>query len=185
VPICRFDISEARHTIVLLIRSAPSVKREQKRPGPRSTWVAAVYLARLPRNRLLVTEPIRVWGRAVNIGNFNLLLIHERSTPFFANCSAQIERSLLRRLIRPLRKDAVSPFSSQFIGSSFNSGFNSGFTADGTSGFVGFCSAPSVFNTNFGTGFRNMVSSVSQGLGLTNTLHGTTGTADGVTFQSR
>ena len=79
----------------------------------------------------------------------------------------------------------TSLFSSQFTGSSFDSGFNNGFVSGPTPGFVGFGSAPSVFNTNFGTGFNNTVSTVSQGLGFTTPSLGVTGTAGGVTFQSR
>jgi hypothetical protein len=62
----------------------------------------------------------------------------------------------------------TSMFGSQFTGSSFNSGFNNGFATGTNSGFVGFGVAPttSVFNTNFGTGFNQMVSTITQDVGL-------------------
>ena len=60
----------------------------------------------------------------------------------------------------------TSPFSSQFSTSSFASGFNNGFASDTNSGFTGFGAAPSAFNTNFGTGFNNTVTSVTQSMGF-------------------
>ena len=74
---------------------------------------------------------------------------------------------------------------SQFSGSSFNSGFNNGFASGTTPGFVGFGSSPSGFNTNFGTGFNNLVSSVAQNFGFVNTPLGTIGTVGGVPVVSR
>jgi hypothetical protein len=82
----------------------------------------------------------------------------------------------------------TSPFGSQFTGSSFNSGFNNGFATGTNSGFVGFGTAPTttVFNTNFGTGFNQMVSTLTQNVGLgingmntTGNTGGTTGTTTG------
>jgi hypothetical protein len=46
-------------------------------------------------------------------------------------------------------------------------------------------SASAVFNTNFGTGFNDTVSSVSQGLGFSNVFLGTMGTAGGVAWLSQ
>ena len=63
----------------------------------------------------------------------------------------------------------TSPFGSPFNSSDFNSGFNNGFTTGTGSGFTGFGQAPTNFNTNFGTGFNNLVSTVNQGLGLLGT----------------
>ncbi len=63
-------------------------------------------------------------------------------------------------------------FGSQFAGSSFNNGFNNGFIQSG-SGFPGFGTAPSGFNTQFGTGFNNLVGSMNQQFGLTLPSFGT------------
>ncbi len=60
----------------------------------------------------------------------------------------------------------TSPFGSLFSGSSFNNGFNNGFATGTNIGFIGFGQAPSAFNTNFGTGFNNLVSTVNQNMGF-------------------
>jgi hypothetical protein len=60
----------------------------------------------------------------------------------------------------------TSPFGSLFSGSSFNNGFNNGFATSTNIGFIGFGQAPSAFNTNFGTGFNNLVSTVNQNMGF-------------------
>ncbi len=57
-------------------------------------------------------------------------------------------------------------FGSQFTASSFNSGFNNGFATGTNFGFMGFGTAPATFNTNFGSGFDNMVATVTQSMGL-------------------
>jgi hypothetical protein len=80
----------------------------------------------------------------------------------------------------------TSPFGSQFTASNFNSGFNNGFATGTNSGFVGFGVAPtSVFNTNFGTGFNQMVSTLTQNVGLgingMNTTNETIGINGGTT----
>jgi hypothetical protein len=79
----------------------------------------------------------------------------------------------------------TSPFLSQFSGSSFNSGFNNGFASGSTPGFVGFGTSPSDFNSNFGTGFNNLVSSVTQNSGFVNTPLGTIGNVGGVPVVSK
>src|SRR5262249_48251987 len=63
----------------------------------------------------------------------------------------------------------TSPFGSAFTGNSFFGGFNNGFAAGTTPGFIGFGTAPSAFNTNFGTGFNNSVTSFNQNMGLAGT----------------
>jgi hypothetical protein len=68
----------------------------------------------------------------------------------------------------------TSPFSSQFTTSSFDGGFNNGFASDTSTGFVGFGSAPSTFNTSFATGFTSVVN------GYFTTLLGTVGTNNGM-----
>ena len=86
----------------------------------------------------------------------------------------------------------TSPFLSNFTGSSFNSGFNNGFATGTNTGFIGFGAAPTttIYNTNYGTGFDQMVSSITQTVGLgingmnatgttTGTIGGTTGTTTG------
>ncbi len=71
-------------------------------------------------------------------------------------------------------------FGSQFAGSSFNNGFNNGFLQSG-SGFPGFGTVPSGFNTQFGTGFNNLVGSMNQQFGFTPPSFGTgTGGVGGV-----
>jgi hypothetical protein len=79
----------------------------------------------------------------------------------------------------------TSPFTSQFTASNFDSGFNDGFTSGTNTGFVGFGTAPTDFNTNFATGFDNLVSFATQSLGLVNTPLGTIGTVGGVPVESR
>jgi hypothetical protein len=66
----------------------------------------------------------------------------------------------------------TSPFGTAFSGSSFFNGFNNGFANGTTPGFIGFGTAPTSFNTNFGTGFNNAVTSFNQNMGL---APGTTG----------
>jgi hypothetical protein len=64
----------------------------------------------------------------------------------------------------------TSLFGSQFSTSSFNSGFNNGFlTGTGTTGFLGFGTAPTDFNANFATGFNNVVSTANSGARLPGT----------------
>jgi hypothetical protein len=58
-----------------------------------------------------------------------------------------------------------SLFGSQFIGSSFNNGFNNGFATTGN-GFIGFGTAPSGFNIDFGTGFNDLVSAANTSFGF-------------------
>jgi hypothetical protein len=60
----------------------------------------------------------------------------------------------------------TSPFGTAFTGSAFFNGFNNGFATGTTPGFIGFGMAPTAFNTNFGTGFNNAVSSFNQNLGF-------------------
>ncbi len=60
----------------------------------------------------------------------------------------------------------TSPFSSQFSTGSFASGFNNGFVTGTNLGFTGFGVAPAAFNTNFGTGFNNTVTSTTQAMGF-------------------
>jgi hypothetical protein len=60
----------------------------------------------------------------------------------------------------------TNPFGSLFSGSSFNNGFNNGFATGTNIGFIGFGQAPSAFNTNFGTGFNNLVSTLNQNMGF-------------------
>jgi len=84
-----------------------------------------------------------------------------------------------------------STFGSQFTGSSFNGGFNNGFATTGT-GFPGFGTAPTGFNSGFGTGFNNLVNTLNTQFGFTQptigvgsgtgtTGGGTTGTVGGGT----
>ena len=83
----------------------------------------------------------------------------------------------------------TSPFGTAYTGGSFNGGFNNGFATGTTSGYIGFGMAPTTFNTNFGTGFNNFISTYNQNLGLGSlgsvTGTGTTGlgTAIGTTGQ--
>jgi|GEM_PF-5158900 len=68
---------------------------------------------------------------------------------------------------------------SQFTGNTFNNGFNNGFLTTG-SGFPGFGTAPTGFNTNFGTGFNNFIGGVNTQFGFTPPTFGTgTGTSIG------
>jgi len=57
-------------------------------------------------------------------------------------------------------------FNPAFTSTNFNSGFNNGFLASG-SGFPGFGIAPTGFNSQFGTGFNNFVSSMNSPFGFT------------------
>src|SRR6516225_49408 len=66
----------------------------------------------------------------------------------------------------PLLQEGESSLGSLFSGSSFNNGFNDGFATGTNIGFIGFGQAPSAFNTNFGTGFNNFVTTVNQHLGF-------------------
>jgi len=67
-----------------------------------------------------------------------------------------------------------SVFGSQFNTPLFNNGFNNGFVTTG-SGFPGFGTAPTGFNTAFGTGFNNFVGTLNQQFGLTQPSFGTIG----------
>jgi hypothetical protein len=60
----------------------------------------------------------------------------------------------------------TSPFGSAFTGNTFFDGFNNGFATGTTPGFIGFGTAPTSFNTNFGTGFNNMVSNFNTSVGF-------------------
>jgi hypothetical protein len=60
----------------------------------------------------------------------------------------------------------TSPFGSAFTGNTFFNGFNNGFATGTTPGFIGFGTAPTGFNTNFGTGFNNSVSSFNTSVGF-------------------
>jgi hypothetical protein len=57
-------------------------------------------------------------------------------------------------------------FGSDFTGSNFAGGFNNGFATAPATGFIGFGQAPAGFNTNFGTGFNNLVSGMNTGFGF-------------------
>jgi len=70
-----------------------------------------------------------------------------------------------------------SVFGSQFTGGTFNNGFNNGFATTGT-GFPGFGTAPTGFNTGFGTGFNSFVTNTNQLFGFTQPTF-TTGTGFG------
>jgi hypothetical protein len=70
----------------------------------------------------------------------------------------------------------ISPFGSAFTGNTFFNGFNNGFATGTTPGFIGFGTAPTRFNTNFGTGFNNMVSNFNSSVGF---LPGSTGLLPG------
>ncbi|MDG3003625.1 hypothetical protein [Paludisphaera mucosa] len=71
-------------------------------------------------------------------------------------------------------------FGSQFSGSTFNNGFNNGFATTGT-GFPGFGTAPSGFNTNFGTGFNGLIGNLNQQAGITlPTIGAGTGVGTGI-----
>ena len=70
----------------------------------------------------------------------------------------------------------TSPFGSSLTGNTFFNGFNNGFATGTTPGFVGFGTAPTGFNTNFGTGFNNMVSNFNTNVGF---LPGSTGLLPG------
>ncbi len=63
----------------------------------------------------------------------------------------------------------ANPFGSAFTGNTFFNGFNNGFATGTTPGFIGFGMAPTAFNTNFGTGFNNFVTSFNQNMGLAGT----------------
>lgn len=72
-----------------------------------------------------------------------------------------------------------SVFGTQFTGSTFNNGFNNGFATTGT-GFPGFGTAPSAFNTGFGTGFNGLITNMNGQAGITiPTSTGTIGTGTG------
>ncbi len=58
------------------------------------------------------------------------------------------------------------PFLGSLGSSTFNSGFNNGFATGTNTGFVGFGTAPTTFNTNFGTGFDNFVATENQNIAL-------------------
>jgi len=65
-----------------------------------------------------------------------------------------------------------SLFGSNFTGNNFFNGFNSGF---GGTGLAGFGTAPTGFNTNFGTGYNSLITGVSNpliGTGFNNTTPG-------------
>jgi len=70
----------------------------------------------------------------------------------------------------------INPFGSAFTGNNFFEGFNNGFTTGTTPGFIGFGTAPTGFNANFGTGFNNMVSNFNTNFGF---QPGSTGTLPG------
>lgn len=61
----------------------------------------------------------------------------------------------------------TNPFGTQFSGSSFSNGFNNGFATGTNIGFIGFGQAPTAFNTNFGTGFNNAVTTLNGSMGFT------------------
>jgi len=60
----------------------------------------------------------------------------------------------------------TSLFGTPFTGSSFFNGFNNGFATGTNTGFIGFGMTPTAFNTSFGTGFNNSVTSFNTGLGF-------------------
>jgi hypothetical protein len=64
----------------------------------------------------------------------------------------------------------TNPFGATFTSSLFNSGFNNGFATGTNTGFIGFGVAPTTFNTNFGTGFNNLVSTVNQNMSFVPTI---------------
>ena len=68
-------------------------------------------------------------------------------------------------------------FTQDLASNNFNSGFNNGFG----SGFVGFGTAPTSLNSNFGTGFNNFVTSTNQNFGVNglSSLFGGTGDTTG------
>jgi hypothetical protein len=75
----------------------------------------------------------------------------------------------------------TSPFMSTFTGSTFNSGFNNGFATGTNPGFIGFGTAPTTFNAEFGNGFQNLIDN----LPTTSGPLGTTGQVGGVPIQTR
>ena len=60
----------------------------------------------------------------------------------------------------------TSPFGSAYTDSTFFNGFNNGFATGTNPSFIGFGMAPTAFNTNFGTGFNNFISTVNQNNGF-------------------
>ena len=67
----------------------------------------------------------------------------------------------------------TNPFGSQFTETGYYSGFNNGFaTAAAYPGYVGFGAAPTYFNTSYGTGFNDMVTTITQNVGLSNPANG-------------
>jgi hypothetical protein len=76
-------------------------------------------------------------------------------------------------------------FTPQFTVSTFNSGFNNGFAAPTSVGFVGFGMAPTVFNTNFGIGFNELVSLSNLEGGFIQTPLGTIGVVGGIPVMTR
>jgi len=68
-------------------------------------------------------------------------------------------------------------FGPNFTSSTFNNGFNNGFASSGNTGFLGFGTAPTGFNTAFASGFNGLNSSLNSSFGFNfPTLGGTTGT---------
>ncbi len=72
-----------------------------------------------------------------------------------------------------------SLFASPYINSSYYNGFNNGFSSGTTPGFIGFGSAPTTFNSSFGTGFNNFISAFNQNIGLIQQTNPLTGTNTG------
>ncbi len=138
--------------------------------GSSSTSLASV-LQNLPYGNTTFDTAV---ANAFNTGYQNLV---SSLSPFFQMAS-QSNLSLPTSGLTNL-------FGSQFSGSSFNSGFNNGFATGTNTGFIGFGQAPADFNTNFGTGFSNLVSTVDQNLDISTPSLGTQTTEGGVPVQSR
>ncbi len=60
----------------------------------------------------------------------------------------------------------TSPFGTSYLGNSYYNGFNGGYSTGANPGYIGFGMAPSAFNTSFGNGFNNFVSTYNTGLGF-------------------
>ncbi|MHB1557370.1 MAG: hypothetical protein ACYC61_07810 [Isosphaeraceae bacterium] len=69
-----------------------------------------------------------------------------------------------------------SLFASPYVDSSYYNGFNNGFSSGTTPGFIGFGMAPTTFNTSFGTGFNNYISTFNERVGLIPQLNPVTST---------
>ena len=138
--------------------------------GSSSTSLASV-LQNLPYGNTTFDTSV---ANAFNTGYQNLV---SSLSPFFQRAS-QSNVSLPTSGLTNL-------FGSQFSGSSFNSGFNNGFATGTNTGFIGFGQAPADFNTNFGTGFSNLVSTVDQSIDISTPSLGTQTTVGGVPVQSR